>query len=117
MLIKISEDEIRQIVADKYGVHKDMVTAYADYRFVKKHDNVVKEKYIFCIVDDNKIDKIAEQLNSCRECKSRIYAGRNEDLCELTDNRMSIYDWIYDNAFPKWCPLKIKNETEQICKD
>lgn len=50
-LIKISEDEIKTIIAGNYGVRSDDVCLYHDYEFVKRGGDKVRNDYIYGIVD------------------------------------------------------------------
>ena len=48
---KISEDEIREIIAKHYNTTKDWVTLYHDYEYIMKNDDKVKHEFVYGIVD------------------------------------------------------------------
>lgn len=49
--MKIDEKQIRQIIAEKYGIRTDDVCLYNDYKFVRCGDEKVRREFIYGIID------------------------------------------------------------------
>lgn len=50
-LQRIDEKEIKQIIAEKYGIRVDDVCLYHDYEFIKRGDDKVRHDFIYVVVD------------------------------------------------------------------
>lgn len=53
-LVRIEEDTIRQIIADKYNTRRNNVCLYADYTHVMRNGNKVVRDFIYGIVQVEK---------------------------------------------------------------
>ena len=51
VLLEVSEDEIRQLIAEKYGVNESAVKIYCDYKFVKRYGDKVRQYFAYGLVD------------------------------------------------------------------
>lgn len=50
-LIRIGEDEIKEILSEHYGIHKDGICLYCDYEFIRKGDDKKRRDFVYGIVD------------------------------------------------------------------
>lgn len=51
LLQRIDENQIRQAVAEKYGIRMDDVCLYHDYEFVNNGNDKVRHDFIYGIID------------------------------------------------------------------
>ena len=59
VLLTVSESEIRQLIAEKYGVNKSAVKICCDYEFVKRYGDKVRQDFAYGLVD--KFIEVPEQ--------------------------------------------------------